>query len=91
MGMLTADENADLLDPKSWTKERCPVLCTDESKDIYGPGHNSFTVDEEGNPYYGLPCKNRSRDKKSLQNRVTLLKRKYGIVKKKKRIHGEKI
>lgn len=35
---------------KSWTKERCPVLCTDESKDIYGPGHNSFTVDEEGNP-----------------------------------------
>ena len=50
MGMLTADENADLLDPKSWTKERCPVLCTDESKDIYGPGHNSFTVDEEGNP-----------------------------------------
>ena len=50
MGMLTADEDSDLLDPKSWTKERYPVLCTDESREIYGPGHNSFTVDEEGNP-----------------------------------------
>lgn len=49
MGMLTADENADLLDPKSWKKERYPVLKTDESIEIYGPGHNSFTVDEEGN------------------------------------------
>lgn len=49
MGMLTADENADLLDPLSWKKERYPVLCSDETLGIYGPGHNSFTVDEEGN------------------------------------------
>ena len=49
MGMLTADGNADLLDPRSWEKERYPVLCSDPSLEIYGPGHNSFTVDEEGN------------------------------------------
>ena len=49
MGMLTADENADLLDPRSWKKERYPVLCSDEARGIYGPGHNSFTVDEDGN------------------------------------------
>lgn len=49
VGMLTADEDANLLDPRSWKKERYPVLKTDESLDIYGPGHNSFTVDEEGN------------------------------------------
>ena len=49
MGMLTADEDADLLDPLSWRKERYPVLCSDEKLGIYGPGHNSFTVDEEGN------------------------------------------
>ena len=49
MGMLTADENSDLLDPLSWKKERYPVLQSDASKGIYGPGHNSFTVDEEGN------------------------------------------
>lgn len=48
MGMLTADEKSDLLDPRSWQKERYPVLCTDESRGIYGPGHNSFTVDEDG-------------------------------------------
>lgn len=48
MGMLTADENSDLLDPLSWKKERYPVLKTDEAKGIYGPGHNSFTKDEEG-------------------------------------------
>lgn len=49
VGMLTADEDSDLLDPKSWVKERYPVLRTDESLEIYGPGHNSFTKDEEGN------------------------------------------
>lgn len=48
MGMLTADEDADLLDPQSWKKSRYPVLTTDEGKGIYGPGHNSFTVSEDG-------------------------------------------
>ncbi len=50
MGMLTADEDSDLLDPRSWTKERYPVLTSDPARGIYGPGHNSFTTDEEGNP-----------------------------------------
>lgn len=49
VGMLSVDEDADLLDPRSWTKERYPVLATNEEKGIYGPGHNSFTKDEEGN------------------------------------------
>ncbi len=49
VGMLSIDENEDLLDPRKWKKERYPVLGTDESLRIYGPGHNSFTVDEEGN------------------------------------------
>lgn len=49
IGMLTANKDSDLLDPLSWSKERYPVLETNEEKEIYGPGHNSFTVDEEGN------------------------------------------
>ena len=49
MGMLTADDSTDLLDPRSWEKERYPVLASDPSIEVYGPGHNSFTVDEEGN------------------------------------------
>ena len=49
IGMMTADENADLLDPRSWEKSRYPVLQSDPEKGIYGPGHNSFTTDENGN------------------------------------------
>ena len=43
MGLLWADENADLLDPASWTKLEQPVLRTCYEGKIYGPGHNSFT------------------------------------------------
>lgn len=49
MGMFECDEDADLLDPMSWRKERLPVLKTDAEKEIFGPGHNSFVKDEEGN------------------------------------------
>ena len=49
VGMLSIDEDADLLDPRLWKKERYPVLKTCEKLGIYGPGHNSFTVDEAGN------------------------------------------
>lgn len=49
IGMLSAKSGTDLLDPLSWKKDRYPVLRTDESKGVYGPGHNSFTVDEDGN------------------------------------------
>lgn len=49
IGMLSAKNGTDLLDPLSWKKDRYPVLRTDESKGVYGPGHNSFTVDEDGN------------------------------------------
>ena len=48
VGLLEADEDADLLDPESWSKSRYPVLRSDASKGIYGPGHNCFTVDENG-------------------------------------------
>ncbi|MBR2260062.1 MAG: family 43 glycosylhydrolase [Blautia sp.] len=48
VGLLCADEDADLLDPEVWKKSRLPVLCSDASRKIYGPGHNCFTVDEQG-------------------------------------------
>lgn len=49
IGLMEIDEDADMLDPACWKKKRYPVLKTDEAKGIYGPGHNSFTKDEEGN------------------------------------------
>lgn len=50
MGMLSIDENDDMLDPRCWKKRRYPVLASDPEKGLYGPGHNSFTTDEDGNP-----------------------------------------
>jgi GH43 family beta-xylosidase len=46
--MLTADEHADLLDPRSWKKSATPVFATSEANKIYGPGHNSFTTTPDG-------------------------------------------
>ncbi|OXM85784.1 glycoside hydrolase family 43 protein [Paenibacillus rigui] len=48
IGLLSASEDADLLDPKSWEKSAQPVLTTDEELGLYGPGHNSFTKSEDG-------------------------------------------
>ena len=49
MGMMSIDENDDVLDPHKWQKVRYPVLKTDADRQIFGPGHNSFTTDDEGN------------------------------------------
>jgi len=48
LGLLTADADADLLDPKSWTKSKEPVLKSNEETSQYGPGHNSFTTTPDG-------------------------------------------
>lgn len=45
MGMLWAEEGAELLDPSSWHKSSEPVFRTSEKNSQYGPGHNSFTTD----------------------------------------------
>lgn len=48
MGLLAADEDSDLLNPSSWIKTDAPVFQTSEENSQYGPGHNSFTVSEDG-------------------------------------------
>ncbi|MBT2287386.1 family 43 glycosylhydrolase [Paenibacillus polymyxa] len=48
MGLLTADEDDNLLDPASWVKSPKPVFQTCEANGQYGPGHNSFTVSPDG-------------------------------------------
>lgn len=45
LGLLTARDDADLLDPKSWTKSPQPVFATFEHNGVFGPGHNCFTTD----------------------------------------------
>jgi len=48
MGLLTADEDADLLDPASWSKSPEPVFRSHAPTSRFGPGHNSFTTTPEG-------------------------------------------
>ena len=48
MGLLMASEDSDLLDPESWEKLPEPVFESNEETGQYGPGHNSFTVSEDG-------------------------------------------
>jgi len=48
LGLLSAPEDADLLDPASWTKSVQPVLRSSETTGQYGPGHNSFTTSPDG-------------------------------------------
>ena len=43
VGLLTAEEGADLLDPASWVKSNYPLLTsTDFNDEVSGPGHNSL-------------------------------------------------
>ncbi|MBU2663257.1 glycoside hydrolase family 43 protein [Actinoplanes bogorensis] len=48
MGLLTADTSADLLRRESWVKTPDPIFVTSAATARYGPGHNSFTVAEDG-------------------------------------------
>ena len=48
LGLLTADADADLLDPASWAKSPRPVFATWSVTGQYGPGHNSFTTSPDG-------------------------------------------
>ncbi|GAA3829320.1 hypothetical protein GCM10022226_57700 [Sphaerisporangium flaviroseum] len=48
LGMLTASASANPLQASAWTKSANPVFATSEATRQYGPGHNSFTVSEDG-------------------------------------------
>ncbi len=51
IGLLTADENADLLDLDSWEKSKYPVLASDFVEGERGCGHHSFYYSSDGNTY----------------------------------------
>jgi GH43 family beta-xylosidase len=48
MGLLTATAGSDLLNPASWSKTPNPVFTSNANTNQWGPGHNSFTVSEDG-------------------------------------------
>ena len=65
LGMLAADDNADLLDARSWKKSPKPVFTQNKENSVYAPGHNSFFQSPDGkqdwiiyhaNPTPGCGC-----------------------------------
>lgn len=46
LGLLTADDTSDLLDPRSWSKSLEPVFRSGNG--VFGPGHNQFTTTPDG-------------------------------------------
>ncbi|WP_428965904.1 family 43 glycosylhydrolase [Micromonospora fluostatini] len=48
LGLLSAPATANLLDPAAWTRSPTPVFASNAATGQYGPGHNSFTVSEDG-------------------------------------------
>jgi GH43 family beta-xylosidase len=80
LGLLTADEDANIMDPASWTKSPEPVFASSTVTSVYGPGHNSFTVDEEGRDvlvYHGRDYERIEGDPLYDPNRHTRVQRIY--------------
>lgn len=75
MGLLWSSEDADLLDPMSWNKSRYPVFESNDETGQYGPGHNSFTISEDGKEdilvYHARPYKELQGDPLYDPNRHT--------------------
>ncbi len=80
MGLLSVDENADIMNPRNWTKSQKPVFQTCRETSVYGPGHNSFTVDEKGNDilvYHGRDYEKIEGDPLFNPDRHTRIQRLY--------------
>ncbi|KPI24707.1 family 43 glycosylhydrolase [Streptomyces sp. NPDC048253] len=81
LGMLTASATADLTDPASWTKGTQPVFTSNASTSQYGPGHNSFTVSEDGKSdilvYHDRSYKDITGDPLNDPNRRTRVQKVY--------------
>ncbi|QDY41000.1 glycoside hydrolase family 43 protein [Candidatus Pantoea soli] len=48
LGILSIDAQADPMDSSAWQKSARPVFSSSWDNHQYGPGHNSFTQDEQG-------------------------------------------
>lgn len=75
MGLLWIDGDEDIMNIKNWNKSPGPVFYTNEKLKRYGPGHNSFTVSEDGSKtvmiYHARNYKNIQGHELSDINRAT--------------------
>ncbi|TDC41023.1 family 43 glycosylhydrolase [Micromonospora sp. KC213] len=81
LGMLTASASSNLMNPASWSKKQQPVFRTNTATSQYGPGHNSFTVSEDGQSdilvYHDRSYRDISGDPLNDPNRRTRIQKLY--------------
>ncbi len=81
LGLLTASASADLLNPASWVKTANPIFASNDNTGQYGPGHNSFTVSEDGQSdilvYHDRDYRDISGDPLNDPNRRTRVQKVY--------------
>jgi GH43 family beta-xylosidase len=80
LGLLAAPDDADIMNPSAWTKSPQPVFVSSAATSVYGPGHNSFTVDEQGHDllvYHGRDYEKIDGDPLFDPNRHTRIQRLY--------------
>jgi GH43 family beta-xylosidase len=80
LGLLTAADDADIMNPSAWIKSQKPVFVSSVATNVYGPGHNSFTVDEQGHDllvYHGRDYEKIVGDPLFDPNRHTRIQRLY--------------
>ncbi|MFD0318030.1 glycoside hydrolase family 43 protein [Streptomyces flavalbus] len=75
VGLLTARDDSDLMNPGNWRKSPTPVFASSDANGQYGPGHNCFTVAEDGRTdllvYHARPYKEITGDPLDDPNRHT--------------------
>ncbi|MDG6101742.1 family 43 glycosylhydrolase [Dactylosporangium aurantiacum] len=81
LGLLTASASANLLSAASWVKSPNPVFVSNAATGQYGPGHNSFTVSEDGQSdilvYHDRSYRDISGDPLNDPNRRTRVQKLY--------------
>ncbi|BBC36976.1 Alpha-arabinofuranosidase [Streptomyces graminofaciens] len=81
LGLLTASASADLMNAASWVKTPTPVFTSNAATGQYGPGHNTFTVSEDGKSdilvYHDRNYKDISGDPLNDPNRRTRYQKLY--------------
>ncbi|MEW2128733.1 family 43 glycosylhydrolase [Streptomyces sp. NPDC007259] len=81
LGLLSASDSADLLNPASWAKSPTPVFTSNAATSQYGPGHNQFTVSEDGKSdilvYHDRSYKDITGDPLNDPNRRTRVQKLY--------------
>jgi GH43 family beta-xylosidase len=81
LGLLTANATSNLLSASTWTKTATPVFASNASTGQYGPGHNSFTVSEDGQSdilvYHDRNYRDISGDPLNDPNRRTRIQKLY--------------